>query len=386
MGNPRQATVVGLYVTKLARTLPGRRSQELIIEAVKGAIDDAGIDPKSIDGTAIEWAGPGGAPGDNANWAPYLRQPLAWTNDHFMDQAGARGVLKAAAAIEMGLCDTVVIGGGRAGPWSTDGTAVGAALNLEFADPFGSSTMIQFATVAQRHMHEFGTTPEQMAEVAAVIRNHGHVNPEAAMYGAGPYTVADILASPMITTPFHRLECCLIQEGACAIVMTTAERARNLKQRPVHVLGGGMEFYRGAYANPPLYREMKNLGKDAVRRACGRAGVTPHDIDVFNLYDAVSFEVIRQFEMLGLCNEGEGGAFIQNGRITLGGQCPTNLDGGLLSHAWVGTAQLTLKIIEGVRQLRGSCGPRQVEDAELALVTNAGSGAQHIELAILGRG
>jgi len=386
MKNPRQATVVGLYVSQLARSLPGRRSHELIIEAVLGALADAGVDPKTVDGAAIEWAGPGGVPGEVGSWAPYFRQPLAWTSEHFMDLAGARGLLKAAAAIEMGLCDTVVLGGGRAGPWAEDGTAVGAAMNLEFADVFGSSTMAQFGTVAQRHMFEFGTTAEQMAAVAATIRNHGHVNPEAALYGAGPYTVADILASPIIASPFHRLECCLIQEGACAIVLTTAERARDLRQQPVHVLGGGMEFFRGAYANPPLYRDMRHLGKDAARRAFARAGVGARDIDVFNLYDAVSFEVIRQFEMLGLCAEGEGGAFAADGRITLGGECPTNLDGGLLSHAWIGTAQLTLKVIEGVRQLRRDCGPRQVENAELTLVTNAGSGAQHIELAILGRG
>ena len=114
-------------------------------------------------------------------------------------------------------------------------------------------------------------------------------------------------------------------------------------------------------------------------------GVTPQEIDVFSLYDPVSFEIIRQFEMLGLCGEGEGGAFIENGRLSLGGQCPTNLDGGMLAGSWTGTGQLTLKVIEGVRQLRRTCGARQVQDAELALVTNAGSGAQHVEMVVLGR-
>jgi hypothetical protein len=108
-------------------------------------------------------------------------------------------------------------------------------------------------------------------------------------------------------------------------------------------------------------------------------------VDVFSLYDPVSFEIIRQFEMLGLCPEGEGGVFIEGDRLSLGGQCPTNLDGGMLAGSWTGTGQLTLKVIEGVKQLRRVCGDRQVPEAELSLISNAGSGAQHIELMLLGR-
>ena len=146
-----------------------------------------------------------------------------------------------------------------------------------------------------------------------------------------------------------------------------------------------MEFFQGNYANPPLYRDMRQLGKGAVQRAFGKAGVTPRDIDVFSIYDPVSFEVMRQFEMLGLCGEGEGGAFIENGRLDIGGQCPTNLDGGMLGGSWTGTGQLTLKVIEAVRQLRHVNGARQVSGARTAFVSNAGSGAQHVELMVLGR-
>jgi acetyl-CoA acetyltransferase len=381
----RKAVIAGIYMTRQAKSLSGRNSQDVVVEAVKGAIADAGLTPREVDGAAIDWPGPGGAPADAANWGMYLQQPLSWVDSHHLDTAGVRGVLKAAAAVEAGLCDTVVVGSGRAGPFSTDGSVPGANMNLEFSEPYGSSVMSQFAVVAHRHMHEFGTTQQQIATVSATIRNHGRVNPDAVMYGEGPYTVDDILASPIIATPFHRLDCCLVNEGGCALVITTEERARDLPHRPIRILGGGMEFFQGNYANPPLYRDMRNLGKKAVARAFGRAGVTPHDIDVFSLYDPVSFEIIRQFEMLGLCSEGEGGAFIENGRMSLGGQCPTNLDGGMLAGSWTGTGQLTLKVIEGVRQLRRTCGPRQVEDAELALVTNAGSGAQHVELVVLGR-
>ena len=385
MTHPRAATIVGIYQTKQAKTLPGRTSQDIVIEAVKGAIADAGLTPRDVDGAAVDWPGPGGAPAEAANWAMYLQQPLAWIDSHHLDTAGVRGVLKAAAAVEAGLCDIAVVGSGRAGPFSTDGTSPGANMNMEFAEPFGSFVIAQFAVVAQRHMHEFGTRQEQLAKVSATIRNHGHVNPDAVMYGAGPYTVEDILASPWIATPFHRLDCCLMNEGGCALVITTAERARDLPHHPVRVLSGGMEFFQGNYANPPLYRDLRHLGRRAAAKAFAKAGVTPDEVDVFSLYDPVSFEIIRQFEMLGLCAEGEGGAFIEGDRLSRSGQCPTNLDGGMLAGSWTGTGQLTLKVIEGVRQLRRTCGDRQVPDAELSLITNAGSGAQHIELMLLGR-
>ncbi len=385
VNHPRSATIVGVYQTKQARTLPGRTSQDIVIEAVKGAIADAGLAPRDVDGAAIDWPGPGGAPRDAENWAMYLQQPLAWVDSHHLDTAGVRGVLKAAAAVEAGLCEVAVVGSGRAGPFSADGSSPGANMNMEFAEPYGSSVIAQFALVAQRHMHEFGTTQQQIASVSATIRNHGHVNAEAVLAGAGPVTVDDVLASPIIATPFHRLDCCLMNEGGCALVITTAARARDLPRHPVRVLAGGMEFFQGNYANPPLYRDLRDLGKKAVARAFGKAGVAPADIDAYSLYDPVSFEVIRQFEMLGLCAEGEGGAFIENGRLDIGGQCPTNLDGGMLACSWTGTGQLTLKVIEGVRQLRRVNGHRQVPDAELALISNAGSGAQHVELMILAR-
>jgi acetyl-CoA acetyltransferase len=189
----------------------------------------------------------------------------------------------------------------------------------------------------------------------------------------------------MIASPFHRLDCCLVNEGACALVITTIERARDLAHAPALILGGGMEFMTGNYFNPALYRDMRNLGKRAAQRSFAQAGVGIDDIDVFSIYDPCSFEVLRQFEMLGLCGEGEGGEFVQGGRLDIGGQCPTNLDGGMLSASWVGSAQLTMKVIESVRQLRGGCGDRQVRDAELALTTNAGSGTSHIEMMIMGR-
>lgn len=388
MSTAKQAVICGVYVTEQAKSLPGRTSLDLIFQAVQGALEDAGLKPSDVDGVAVDWPGPGGAPNDTAaNWAPYFQSPLAWTNNHILDTAGVRGVLKAAAAVQAGHCETVVIGSGRAGAFSADGSAVGTGLGLEFLDCYGASVMAQFALVLQRYLYENqNASLDQLAHVAAVIRNHGHLNIEAAMYGRGPYTAEDILNSPMVASPLTRLMCCLIQEGASALVVTTLERARDLKQRPIVILGGGQEMLRGNYTAPPIYKEVKLLGQRAAHRMFGMAGVSRDDVDVFSLYDAVAFEVISQLEMLGYCEQGDGGAFCAGDRLTLTGTHPTNLDGGLLSHSWTGTSQLTNKVIEGVRQLRHSCGTRQVNDAEIALISNAGSGAHHIELMLLGRG
>ncbi|MFZ4603284.1 MAG: thiolase family protein [Caulobacterales bacterium] len=384
MPHPRQACIVGLYVTQQAKSLTDRTSSDLTAEAVLGALDDAGLSPHDVDGGAVHcpWA-----PGiDNgAALAGFLGAKLALTMNDGLDQAGARGVAKMAAAIEMGLCDVGVVGSARAGAWSQDGAKVGAVMGLEFTDPYGPSTMAHFALVARRYMHQYGVGPEGFATVAATIRNHGAVNPEAVMFGPKRYTVEDVLSARMIASPFTLLDCCLVNEGGCALVMTTWERARELRQTPVLVLGAGMEMLRLNYSAPPRFEEAMALGKDAAARAFGRAGVTVADVDMFSLYDAVSFEVLRQFEMLGLCAPGEGGEFVKGGRLSRDGDCPTNLDGGLLSHSWTGSGQLTLKVIEGVRQLRRTCGDRQVGDAEVALVTNAGSGAHHTEMVVLGR-
>lgn len=381
-----EVAIVGVHVTRQARRLD-TSAMTVVTEAVQGAMTDAGLTPDDVDGVAVDWPGPGGSAMDgSSNWARLFGRRLHWTADALLDCAGVRGVLKAAAAIAAGLCRTVVVGGGRAGNWLEANGGVGSGLGLEFADCWGSYVMPQFALIAQRHMHDFGTTPEQLAEVAATIRNHGHSNPEAIMYGRGPYTVDDVLASPMVASPLHLLDCCIVGQGGCAVVLTSLEHARDLPHRPVRILGGGLEYAQAAYVNPAVYREVGQIGASAARRAFGMAGLTPADVDVLSLYDATSFEVIRQMEVLGFCAEGEGGPFVEGGRIGLGGAVPTNPEGGCLAHSWNGTQQMTLKVIECVRQLRGECGERQVDAAEIAIAGNAGAGAQHYEVALFGPG
>lgn len=375
--------IVGIYATEQGRQLPERTALDLSQEAVLGAIADAGLDPADVDGVAADWPGPGGHREQPSSWARVLGHPLRWISDGMLDTSGSRGILKAAAAIDAGLCDVAVVGGGMAGRYVSGGS-VGPALEpLEFTDVFGGYVVPLFALIATTHMHQFGTTPEQLALVAATIRNNGHVNPEAVMYGRGPYTIEDVLASPMLASPLHRLDICLAAEGGGAVVLTSLTRARDLPHTPVRVLGGSMEFAGAPYVSPPQYREVGRLGADAAQRAFSMAGISATDVDVFNLYDPNSFEIIRQVETLGLCEEGEGGPFVEDGSIALRGPHPVNPDGGCLSYAWNGTQQMTLKAVECVRQLRGTA-VNQIPGARLAVAANAGSAAGHYEMTVLG--
>lgn len=375
--------IVGIYATEQARQLSHRTGLDVAQEAVFGAIADAGLTPADVDGAAVDWAGPGGHPGDAGSWAIALGHNLSWISDGMLDNAGSRGILKAAAAIDAGLCHTAVVGGGLVGMFTAGGSVGGGLEPLEFTDNFGAYVAPLFALVAADHMHRFGTTEDQLAMVAATIRNNGSINPEAMMYGKGPYTVDDIMASPMICSPLRRLEICLAGEGGAAVVLTTVERARDLPNKPVRVLGGGMDFAGGPYVPPPTYANVGRLGAAAAERALAMAGVGVGDVDVFNLYDPNSFEIIRQMETLGLCGEGEGGPFVESGVIALDGSYPVNPDGGCLSYAWNGTQQMTLKAVESVRQMRGTA-VNQLSDVELAIAANAGSAAGHYEIAVLG--
>lgn len=382
----RDVVIAGIHATEQGAHLDHRTSADLIVEAVRGALADACIDRHEVDGAAVEWPGPGGGRFDGATWARLLGTPMRWVSGDGMDASGIRGITKAAAAIASGCCDVAIVGGGRAGPWSLDGRAVGSELGHEFSDTWGAFVPAHFAFVAQRHMHVFGTTSEQLATVAATIRNHGHANPEAVMFGRGPYTADDVLASRLIASPFHLLDLCLVAEGGAAVVLTTAERARDLPKPAISLLGLATEARGVSYANPARLEEVRELGRSVAARAFGEAGVAPMDVDVFSLYDPNSFEILHQLELLGLCADGEGAALVGDGRaIGPDGAHPVNLDGGTLSYSWNGHQQMTLKIIDCVRQLRGEAAVHQLASPEVAVATNAGSAAQHYEMAVLGR-
>ena len=205
------------------------------------------------------------------------------------------------------------------------------------------------------------------------------------MFGKVPYSPDDITASPMICEPFHLLDLCLATEGASAIILTSLERAQDCPNAPVRILGGSSEWYRQQYVDPVRYDEVKNLGEDAFGRTFAYADMRPEDIDLFELYDINTWEIIRQFEALGLCDEGEGADFLYENGVGFDGKYPLNTDGGLLSFSHTGWGGPNLKIVEAVRQIRGQATGVQIDNPRSVLVTGAGSGAQYFNSAILGK-
>jgi len=222
--------------------------------------------------------------------------------------------------------------------------------------------------VAQRHMHEYGTTPEQLAEIAVTLRNNAAQNENAHM--RKPITSEDVLSSRMITSPLHLLDCALVSDGAAAFIVTGADRARDLRRVPVRLLGQGYGYshlYVGEYENI-THTGAVQAGADAFTSAA----VSPADIDVAELYDCFTITVIVELEDLGFCPKGEGGRFVADGHIGRGGSLPVTTHGGLLSAGHPGLAGGMFHVIEAVRQLRGEAGPRQLDHPELALVHGNG--------------
>lgn len=370
--------------SRQAKYFETETSLSLCIEATKLALDAAGISPDSIDGVA-------GETGEETAYA--LGIGPTWGSRVGL---GVRAVLESALAIRAGLCSTVLIVAGRAGtyrdhtstaPWTRRGT--------EFTATVGVFNAVEFALEARRHMHLYGTTAEQMSRAAATIRNNGHVNPEAVFYGKGPYTTDDVLASRMVSDPFRLLDCCITSEGACAIVLTKADRTADLALRPVRILGGGIDSLGPPHHNPPVWEQPMPsdgdaagyVGRRAARLAFAMSGLGPADVDLCELYDPFSFEIIRQLEAFGFCGDGEGGQFVEEGNIEPGGRLPVNTDGGLLSYSHAGgSIQGTQRIVRAVHQLQRTCQSLQLPNAEVALASYGGSAVFFTDVILLGRG
>jgi acetyl-CoA acetyltransferase len=233
--------------------------------------------------------------------------------------------------------------------------------------PVGASLISKYAMAARRHMHEFGTTLEQLAEIAVSARANAARNPDAAM--RSPITVDEVLSGPMIADPFTKLQCCLRSDGGAAVVLVAADRVANLPTSPVWVLGAADHGSHVSLSQWPDF----TTGPAAVSGplAFKRAGVQPHEIDVAELYDAFTSMLLITLEDLGFCVKGEAGAFVEGGTLKLGGALPTNTDGGGLSACHPGQRGLFL-LVEAVRQLRHEAGERQVPDARLACVSGTG--------------
>jgi acetyl-CoA acetyltransferase len=278
----------------------------------------------------------------------------------------------AASAIATGVCNTVLItmADNMLSGLSRDRAieAMSTAGHAQFERPYGPPIPGFYALIAQAHMHAYGTTSEQLAAVAVACRKHASLNPAAQM--RQPITIDDVLNSKMIAHPLHLLDCSLVSDGGAAVIMTAAERAKDFKTRPVYMLGVGEGH---SHEHISQARSLTtSAAKEAGERAYAMAGLGPKDIDVAELYDCFTPVVIIELEDLGFCPKGEGGRFVEGSRIELGGELPLNTHGGLMSHCHPGHPGSLFSITEAVHQLRGECGPRQVKDAEVALVHGQG--------------
>ena len=273
----------------------------------------------------------------------------------------------AQAAIAAGLCEVALIAYG-----STQRSVGRSSASVQEVSPWEAPyrpmlPVTGYALAASRHFHEFGTTREQLAEVAVAARAWAALNPKA--WSRDPLTVDDVLASPLVCDPLSVRDCCLVTDGGAAAVVTTVERAASLRTAPVPILGvGEAHSHRHITGMPDL---TTTAAAESGRRAFQAAGLGPQDVDVTQLYDAFTITPVLFLEDLGFCAKGEGGAFVEGGRIAPGGDFPLNTNGGGLSYCHPGMYGLLL-VVEAVRQLRGECGERQVDGCEVALVHGNG--------------
>lgn len=371
-----KACIVGIGETAYCRKPGSGMSEEGIqLKASVAALQDAGLSGKQIDGILAfpnlgkseAFAASLGC--DNLRFAATI---------HMGGAAPLASLRMAAIAVVSGAANYVLIPGGWNGysgarvrqTVSSDKNSIpGGAIAWDYYLPQGMTVPPQwYALMARRHMHEYGTTHEQMGAVAVAMRKHAQLNPGAVMHGK-PLTMEQYMASPMLADPYRINDCCLETDGAAAFIVTTVERARDLGKTPITIMGAaaGQPYPADEITNRADFHQ---TGLSiAAPEAFAMAGIKPADVDFAQIYDCFTFEVIQQIEEAGFCARGEGGPFVENGAIELGGQLPINTHGGLLSEAHsLGLGH----VVEAVKQLRGECGERQVKDAEIGVVTGWG--------------
>jgi acetyl-CoA acetyltransferase len=378
--------VVGVGETEYSRN-SGRTTRAMAVEAIRKAMADAGLEPRDVDGMMSYQSGDS----TPANW---VASDLGIRLNFYMDVFGGGSSTEALVglamgAIETGMCNTVALFRSMNGytEFRIGGTGARAAQPVRSLDlaqvPFGMRSAGQaFALTFMRHMYEYGTTSEQVAHVRVAHSKHASQNPKATQKER--VTVQDVVGSRWIVKPLHLLDCCLETDNATCIIVTSAERARDLKARPVHVMGvaGRVNKPRTDFhwAHGPITRVAGYYAKDIV---FGQAGITPADVDVTGSYDAFTFTTMLQLEEYGFCKKGEGGQYVSSGIIELGGKRPNNTSGGHLCEGYTHGMSM---VIENVRQLRGTVDDycpgaakgqhtydyapgrcRQVKDAEIAM-------------------
>ena len=376
------AAIVGVAESDLGVVGP-KTVLQLQAQAAKAALEDAGLTMRDVD--AIYTAGM------DWGWAPsmllaeYLGiQPSVTDSTNIGGSSFEAHVGHAATMIAAGKCEVALIAYGstqRSQASRSLGRPGPAAYAEQFERPYGPPLPVSgYALAAMRHMHEYSTTAEQLAEIAVATRKWATLNPKA--YKRDPITIADVLASPYIAEPLHLLDCCLVTDGGGALVVTSLERARSCRKAPIQVLGHAETHTHMSISNMP---DLTLTGAATTGpKAMAMAGVSHADFDVVEIYDSFTITVLLTLEALGFCKRGEGGAFVSEQRTAPGGAFPLNTNGGGLSYCHPGMYGIFL-LIEAVRQLRGESDARQVANARLALVHGTGGVLSSAATCVLGR-
>ncbi|MEG0921714.1 MAG: thiolase [Comamonas sp.] len=362
---PRGKTAIVAASTYGMGEAPGYSSMDLATAASLKALAQVGLKPADVDGLFI------GLPDDflsGLGFAEYLGiQPRITENNRTGGSAFLTHVMWAALAIEAGQCDVALIAYGS-NQRSAAGKLVSSMKQSAYDAPY---KLIRpagaYALATSRYMHEFGLQREQLGEVALAARQWAQLNPEA--FAREPLSMDEYLASRMVASPLSVRDCCLVTDGAAAIVMVSAARAKDLASKPVYVLGAAAATdHRDITAMPDLTR---TSAVNSGARAFAQAGMKPADVDVLELYDAFTINTLLFLEDLGFCKKGEAGAFVQGGRIAPGGELPVNTNGGGLSCVHPGMYGL-FTLVEATQQLMGVAGARQVKDAQVGLAHGNG--------------
>jgi acetyl-CoA acetyltransferase len=338
---------------------------DLMAQGVHRALEDAGLTLPDVDGLFCATTQ---ARTSAMSLVEYLGLPNAYTDSTIVGGSSFEvHVAHAHAALEAGLCSVAVVTYG-----STQRTVGRRAASAREFNPYETPykpflPATAYAMAANRHMHEYGTTREQMAAVAVAAREWALLNPAA--WEKQKLTIQDVLNARPISDPFTVRDICLVTDGGGAIVLVRADRAKGMKQKPVYVLGSGQSITHTSITSMPVLTHTGAIESGA--QAYRAAGVKAEDINVVALYDAFTINTILFLEDLGFCPKGEGGRFVEGGRIAPNGSLAVNTNGGGLSYCHPGMYGLFL-LIEAVRQLRGECGQRQVSGADLALVHGNG--------------
>lgn len=380
-----RGAIVGVGETAVGR-VPDLGATQMYVQACRRALDDAGLTNKDVDGviTANSWSEP------HYYHAEWIAEYLGIQPRHCLTLSTGGGTIIAALShavsiIETGLCQTILLA--AADNWLSAFTTekmvelmAANAGHYQFEIPYGSFVPALYALFAQAHVKRYGTTSEQFAKVAVTARKHAALHPGAQK--RTNITTADVIGSKKIADPLHLLDCALISDGGAAIVITTAEGARNCRAKPIYVLGVG-EAHQHEHVTQAVSLT-ETAAAESGAQAFAMARLTANDIDVAMLYDPFTPTVVILLEDLGFCQRGDGGPFVESGETELKGSLPVNTNGGLLSYAHPGNPGSLLLTVEAVRQLRGECGERQVTDANIALVHGEGGIMSSHATAILG--